>query len=117
MEAGKLRHRISVYQKVTVSDGCGGQDVTYTLKGSCWCAIAVDDPAKNDERYTDRKIKTVNGLSIKTRFNIGFTFLQTDVIFFDGRLFRIQGISNILEHDFRFSVYCYEIENDSVVTA
>jgi head-tail adaptor len=115
MKAGELKHRIKVYSKNNPDDNCGGQIETFTLKGECWCQVSGNDPSGNDEQYHDRKIETINSYKIKTRFNIGFEFDQTDVIMFDTRLMRIQGITNIIEGDFRFSVLVYEIESDSVV--
>lgn len=114
MKSGELRHRIEVFRQALVSDGCGGQEETFVTKGSCWAEIKGGVPVKDDEVYKDRKIESIGDFSLKTRFNNGITFEQTDVIKFGARLFRLQGFTNALEHNFKYSLKCYEIEGDSV---
>ncbi len=114
MRAGLLRHRISCYMQNMAEDGCGGFIEQFSLRGSCWAKVSGAPMPSNEEQYRDRRIETVKGYKIRTRNNIGFEFLNTDVIIFKNRLFRIQGITNIDEHDFKYELFCYEIERDSI---
>ena len=114
MKAGALRHRISVFYQSLSSDGCGGYIESYITRGNCWAEIAPFDPTSNTEQYHDRRITSVEGVRAKTRHNIGFDFLLTDVIVFKDQLYRIQGITNALDKDFKYSLFLYKIERDSV---
>ena len=122
MKTGKLRHEIQCWGQVltpTVPD-CGGFDETYVIKGTCWAEVRGFSPPPNEEQYQDRSIVSVKQFRIKTRHNIGFEWLPTDIITFGifpnhTKLLRIQAETNIDENDFGWTLRAYEIERDSVV--
>lgn len=113
MKAAELQHRINVYSQNKVDDGCAGQTETFTLKGACFAEIKPI--SLSSEQYIDRRIADVADHEIKTRHNIGFTFLPTDIIKFGTRIFRIQGILNHLESNFMYRLKCLETYADIVV--
>jgi len=114
MKANQLRQRIQVFQQILGDDTCLGVDETFVSKGSCWAEVKSRNPAINDEQFHDRRIVAVKQYNIKTRFNIGFSFEETDIIVFKGNVLRIQGITNVIDHDFQFQIMCHQIERDSV---
>jgi len=114
MISGKLRHRISCYYPTLTSDGCGGFEERFDLRGTCWAEVVPTVPAQNEESLIDAHIKGVKFYKIKTRQNINFVFDEKDIIVFNGNILRIQGISNENERDFSFSLLAKSIGGDSV---
>ena len=114
MKAGLLRHRISCYQQNLAPDGCGGFEEEFSLRGNCWAKVSPAEFPSNEEQYHDRSIVMVKGIKIRTRNNIGFVFQPTDIIIFRDLLFRIQAISDIDFRGFKYELYCFEIERDTV---
>lgn len=112
MKAGSLNNYIYVYSQALADAGCVGFGESFSLKGECWAKVSPYFEAGNDERFTDRKITNIQTYRITTRFNIGFSFIPTDIIKFGDKILRVQGISNKDEGDYTISVNAIAIQND-----
>lgn len=113
-KAGKLNNYIYVYAQTLADVGCIGATETFHKKGECWAKVSPYFESGNDERFNDRKITEVKTYRIITRFNIGFEFKSSDIILFNDKILRIQGISNKDEGDYNISINAIAIQNDQV---
>lgn len=113
-KAGSFSNYIYAYSQQLSDVGCIGATEKFVYKGECFAKVSPYFESGNDERFIDRKITNVKTYRIITRFNIGFEFLPTDIILFNDKILRIQGISNKDEGDYNISINAIEIQNDEV---
>lgn len=114
MKAGKLSNYIYVYSQALSQVNCLGAVQDFFPKGECWAKVSPFFEVGNDERFLDRKITNVRTYKIVTRFNIGFDFSPSDIIVFNDKILRVQGISNKDEGDYSISVNAIEIQEDEI---
>ena len=112
MRSRKLKHRITFYGHEATKDGCGGRDVGYNEKGSCWTKMmpfGSNDVGENGGRFEqpfiDQQNTTVKSYTARLRKLCGFTPQTTDIINFHGKLMEVYAITDINEGDYGYFIH------------
>lgn len=103
MRAGRLRHRATLQQQVTVSDGGGGSSVEWSPVRSLWVDIEPLSAAQSLENMR-RNVKTTHKIGARYADDIG----PDKRLVFKDRTFNIDGIRNVDERNARVEILATE---------
>lgn len=68
MEAGKLRHRVTIKQKSVTRDSFGGEVITWTAVATVWAAV---EPLTGREWLEGRQVAAEVSTRIRVRYRSG----------------------------------------------
>lgn len=104
MKIGKLRHRITIQEKVTVPDGYGGVTSTWKDMAAVWSSV---EPLKGRELYAAQQVKTELSHRVRIRYMSG---IKPEMrIAFDNRTFEIEAIIDPEERHESLELLCSEV--------
>ncbi len=104
MKIGKLRHRITIQEKVTVPDGYGGVTSTWKDMATVWSSV---EPLKGRELYAAQQVKTELSHRVRIRYMSG---IKPEMrIAFDNRTFEIEAIIDPEERHESLELLCSEV--------
>ena len=104
MKIGKLRHRITIQEKVTVPDGYGGVTSTWKDVATVWSSV---EPLKGRELYAAQQVKAELTHRIRIRYMSG---IKPEMrIAFDNRSFDIEAIIDPEERHESLELLCSEV--------
>jgi SPP1 family predicted phage head-tail adaptor len=86
MQAGKLRHRVTIQSKTHTTDDFGGPAETWADTAVVWAAV---EPLQGRELANAQTVNTETTTKITMRFT---TVLPSDRIIFEGRFYNLQSI-------------------------
>lgn len=88
MNAGKLRHRVTIQQKIIGVDAFGGPDET-------WVDVGVDVPA-SIEPLQGRELASAQTVNAETTTRIGMRYrsglIPANRIIFEGKFYNLQSV-------------------------
>lgn len=87
MSAGKLRHYAELQQKQTVSDGGGGETVTWAKQKDIWCEIR---PVSGSQRMESMRRNSTISHEILAWYDADITTEKR--IVFEGKAFNIDAV-------------------------
>lgn len=103
MQAGRLRHQISIQIKTTVSDGMGGFTATWGDETTVWAEI---DPPKGREFFASGQTQSEITTRIRIRYLSGVTPAKR--VRFKSRYFDINSVVNPDERNRELILMCVE---------
>lgn len=104
MEAGRLRHRIRIEEKVESRDTYGGERETWITKATVWGEVA---PLVGREYLEARQMTAEMTTRIRIRYLEGVKPQMRAV--FGSETFDIQAVQNVEERDREMVLMCREI--------
>ena len=104
MQAGDLKHYITIQQKTLVPDGLGGFTETWTTFQSVYAAIW---PMRASERVNMMQVE----MNVTHRIRIRYLQkINSDMrISYGNRIFKIEGIANRDERNKYLEILCSEV--------
>lgn len=96
MNAGELRHRVTIQSLALTSDGMGGQTETWTDFLTAWASI---EPIKGGEHYSAQQLADGITHRITMRYQAGIAAKQR--VKFGTRIFGIRSVINPEERNVR----------------
>lgn len=103
MEAGRMRHRITIQYKVVVKDTYGAETITWTTYHSCWAEI---EPLTGREFLESRQTQAEEMLRMTTRYKSGITPAMR--VSWSSRYFDIQSVIEVEELGREIQLMCTE---------
>lgn len=105
MQAGKLRRRITIEEKVSAPDGGGGNSVQWQAVATVWADI---QPAGGSEVFTQGQVRSDVTHNIEIRYRTGLK--PSMRVNYGGRLFNIRSIIDKEERHRRLVLKCEELQ-------
>lgn len=104
MNIGKLRHRVTIQNKVTLPDGYGGVTSTWQDVATVWASV---EPLNGRELYAAQQVKTELSHRVRIRYMSG---IKPEMrIAFDNRTFEIEAIIDPEERHESLELLCSEV--------
>lgn len=104
MQAGRLRHRITIqYKSATTQNTAGEEVVTWAKYVDAWASIK---PLRGQEYLQARQTQANVDHRIELRYQAGITPEMRVV--FGSRIFSIESVLNVDERDFLLQLMCGE---------
>jgi len=101
---GKLRHRVTIQNKVTLLDGYGGVTSTWQDVATVWASV---EPLNGRELYAAQQVKAELTHRIRIRYMSG---IKPEMrIAFDNRTFEIEAIIDPEERHESLELLCSEV--------
>jgi len=101
---GKLRHRVTIQNKVTLPDGYGGVTSTWQDVATVWASV---EPLNGRELYAAQQVKAELTHRIRIRYMSG---IKPEMrIVFDNRSFDIEAIIDPEERHESLELLCSEV--------
>jgi len=104
VKIGKLRHRITIQDKVTVPDGYGGMTSTWQDVATVWASV---EPLKGKELYEAHQMKAELTHRVRIRYVEGIKPQMR--IVFRGRELAIEAIIDAEERHQSLELLCSEV--------
>ncbi|MFK7695401.1 phage head closure protein [Paenibacillus sp. HJGM_3] len=104
MEAGRLRHRITLEQFTTSPDGAGGVTEAWVAFETVWAAV---EPLRGREMVEHQQIQSGVTHRVRRRYRSGINSKMR--IKFGGRIFRIDSVINPDERNREMQLMCEEV--------
>lgn len=101
--ASQLRHRVSIQSRTDVSDGEGGQEVSWSTDSTVYAAIY---PTSASQVWEYRTVNVEATHVVKLRGYV--TISEENRILFGSRVFEVLTVENYQERDFTQVVTCKE---------
>ena len=103
IDPGELRHAITIQVAAESQDTNGALTLTWTTYAQVNARI---DPYGGGEKWGDAALQTTNLFKIKMRYCAGITTKMR--VSFNGRIFDIKNIENVLERNVVHILKCLE---------
>jgi len=103
MQAGRLRHRITVQKKSVTRDGFGAEVISWTKHVDAWGSI---EPMRGREYMEAKQVQAGVDTRIRLRFQAGITPGMR--VLYGSRTFDIQSVINVLEKGAECQLMCLE---------
>lgn len=104
MNISKLRHRVTIQNKVTLPDGYGGVTSTWQDVATVWASV---EPLNGRELYAAQQVKAELTHRIRIRYMSG---IKPEMrIAFDNRTFEIEAIIDPEERHESLELLCSEV--------
>ena len=106
MEAGRLRHRVTIQEKVVTRDTFGEEVITWTDVATVWGSV---EPMRGREFMEGRQVEAEVSTRIRIRyFPDGVE--PEDRVSYDGRVFDILAVIEVEERHREMQLMCREID-------
>jgi len=106
LPAGKLKDRIVIQQRSTSKDGFGEQLHTWTTFNTVWARV---EPLSGKEFFAAQEFRAEVTTKITIRYLSGV--LPKMRVSFDGSIYDIHAVMNIIEENKKMVLMCSEIVN------
>jgi len=104
MQAGKLRHRVTIQHRTHAQDSYGEMDITYTDGDTIWANIK---PMYANELFRAQQINSKINTKIITRFRRDITTVER--LKFGTRYFNVLGVIDPEEKHRELQLLCEEV--------
>jgi SPP1 family predicted phage head-tail adaptor len=105
MQAGRLRHRVTVQRATDAIDQYGDQTPTWTSLGTVWASV---EPLNGREYFAAAQMQSEVSTRIVIRPISGVTLTPKDRVKFGSRYFDIQSVINRDERNRELQLLCVE---------
>lgn len=113
MQAGKLRHRVTIKYKVATLNDLSEEVVVWTPLDEVWAAV---EPLRGREYLDSRQAQADVDTRIRIRYQDGITILPSMRIYFGDRVFEIVSVINVWERNKDLQIMCREHIEESEVS-
>lgn len=104
MQAGKLRHRVTIQQKTTTQDPEGMTTETWTNVATVWAAV---EPLKGREYFQAQAVNAEVTTRVRIRYRAGI--IPTMRVLFGARKFDILAVIDQEERHQELQLMCREV--------
>ena len=104
MNAGQLRHRVTIQQLTRVEDEGGGYAEVWTEVATVWAAIK---PLRGNERYEAQQIQSTLTHKVIMRYRAGIKPQMR--ILYGNRVFEIEAVIDVDERHKWLELLCSEV--------
>lgn len=108
MNAGRLRHRVTIQQPVLSPDGLGGGSKTWSNVATVWADVTTSEGnvGINLETVVSDQTRSLNMYRVKMRYRAG---VGTNMrLLHRGRVLEILSVANIDERNKEMTLLCRE---------
>jgi SPP1 family predicted phage head-tail adaptor len=104
MNAGRLRHRITIQEPVTARNGYGEAITTWTAVATVWASV---EPLSGREYFAAEHVQSEVTHRVRMRWQSGIT---PDMrVLFNGRVLKIDAVINYGERRTDLQLMCQEV--------
>jgi SPP1 family predicted phage head-tail adaptor len=104
MQAGKLRHRITIQEPVTARNGYGEAITTWTAVATVWASV---EPLSGREFFAAEHVQSEVTHRVRMRWQSGIT---PDMrVLFGGRVLKVEAVINYGERRTDLQLMCQEV--------
>jgi SPP1 family predicted phage head-tail adaptor len=104
MQAGKLRHRITIQEPVTARNNYGEAITTWTAVATVWASV---EPLSGREFFAAEHVQSEVTHRVRMRWQSGIT---PDMrVLFEGRVLKIEAVINYSERRTDLQLMCQEV--------
>lgn len=107
MNAGKLRHRVTIQQLVKTDDGYGGIVEAWQDVATVWAAV---EPLRGSERYRAQQVQAELGHKVTMRYRAGIKPQMR--LLYNGRVLEVEAVIDVEEHHRWLELLCSEVVQD-----
>lgn len=104
MNAGKLRHRVTIQELVRADDGYGGITETWQDVATVWAAV---EPLRGSERYRAQQVQSELAYKVTMRYRAGIKPQMRLV--YGGRVLEIEAVIDVEELHRWLELLCSEV--------
>lgn len=103
MNAGSLRHRVTIQQRAATQDGFGEPSDTWTDIATVWANV---QPLRGEERFTAQQMQAAIDHKVTMRYRAPLS--AQNRLMFGARILDIESVVNIDERNRTLEVFCKE---------
>jgi len=107
MNAGKLRHRVTIQELVRADDGYGGIIETWQDVATVWAAV---EPLRGSERYRAQQVQAELSHKVTMRYRAGVKPQMR--LLHNGRVLNIEAVIDAEERHRWLELLCSEVIRD-----
>lgn len=107
MNAGKLRHRVTIQELVRADDGYGGIIETWQDVATVWAAV---EPLRGSERYRAQQVQAELSHKVTMRYQAGVKPQMR--LLHNGRVLNIEAVIDVEERHRWLELLCSEVIRD-----
>lgn len=107
MEAGSLRHRITIQQRTDTQDGYGEPIPTWSTLATVWAAV---EPQTGQEATIAMSQQSEARLRIRVRVRYRTDLSVLHRIVWQGRTFQIEATAEVQSNRRELHLICYEVQ-------
>lgn len=104
MQAGWLRHRISIQEKTVTRDAYGEEDFTWSTWKTVWGSV---QPLRGREYMQATTEQVVYDTKIRLRYRTGVTPEQR--ISWNSKFYDIRSVHSVLERNRELELWCLQV--------
>lgn len=104
MNAGKLRHRVTIQELVRTDDGYGGITETWQDVATVWAAV---EPLRGNERYRAQQVQAELTHKVAMRYRVGVKPQMR--LLYAGRVLEIEAVIDVEERHRWLELLCSEV--------
>jgi SPP1 family predicted phage head-tail adaptor len=107
MEAGSLRHRITIQQRTDTQDSYGEPIPAWTTFATVWAAVEPQSGQEATIAMSQQQEARLR-VRVRVRYRTGISTLMR--IAWQGRLFQIEGMAEVKSNRREIHLICFEIQ-------
>ena len=111
MQAGWLRHRITVQDKQVSRAQNGEEEITWPDHFSAWASV---EPFRGREYLESKQVETDVDTRIRLRYQPGKQPLPRMRVVYGSRIFEIESVINAKEMDIELNLMCRELLDEVI---
>lgn len=106
MQAGKLRHRLTLQRQTVTRDSFGGEVVTWVDVATVWGAV---EPVAGTETFQQvgEQVLAVAYVKVRVRYRGGITAKMRFI--FNSRILDIEHVANLDTRNWEINLLCREV--------
>lgn len=104
MNAGQLRHRVTIQQLTRVEDEGGGHEENWADVATVWAAIK---PMRGSERYEAQQVQSTLTHKVTIRYRAGIKPQMR--ILYGNRIFEVEAVIDVDERHKWLELLCSEV--------
>jgi SPP1 family predicted phage head-tail adaptor len=115
LQAGHLRHFITIQRKSGATNTTGEETDTWTTLGSSWASVEpfIDSRRGGTEEMQGSQLIAISWMKIRMRYMLDISILPRDRVTWNGRIFDIVNVNNREERNAELELICKERQNAS----
>ena len=111
IDAGELRYKFSLYQKVLTTDELSGSVTVPTLIGTLWGSLRPAY-AYESTRWAAQRMEVSHVLTVRAVPNLTISSTSHYLVL-GARVFNVTGVVDVDEANRKLTIYCLETEGGS----
>lgn len=105
MQAGRLRHRVTIKYKATTQNALGEEVILWTELDTVWASV---EPLRGREYMDSRQAQADVDTRVRIRYQEGITVRPSQRVYFGDRVFEIVSVIDVWERNREMQLMCRE---------